>query len=208
MKIGNVIYEGELVNHTKVDYINYINEPTSYDDLDKSLPTLYVGWIFMKKCNPNNEIIQTTDILSKEIIKNKLYYEFSFSENKASHVKGVDKFTSLATNRYFKPNYDYVDLDPVFFQIKDVEGIIKLLPENIDRVYNYKNEMVYILNDNKIYGINLKMFDFFLINTSDLLIKIVGRIKSTISDMDGSYYQSYYKIFPNFELLRRYIVTI
>ena len=208
MKIGNVIYEGELVNHTKVDYINYINEPTSYDDLDKSLPTLYVGWVFMKNCNLNNEIIQNADILEKRIISNKLYYEFSFSENKASHVKGVDNFTSLVPRRYFKPNYHYVNLDPVFFQIKDVEGIIKLLPENIDRVYNYKNEMVYILNENKIYGINLKMFDFFLINTSDLLIKIGSRIKSTISDIDGSYYQSYYKIFPNFELLRRYIVTI
>jgi hypothetical protein len=50
MKIANVIYEKELVNHTIVDYVNYINVATEYDSLDKTLPTLYVGWSFMKAC--------------------------------------------------------------------------------------------------------------------------------------------------------------
>jgi len=70
MIIANIVYEKELVNHVEVEYINYYRGLTEYDKLDKSLPTLYVGWSFMKSCNPNNEIIQNANILHKKIVAN------------------------------------------------------------------------------------------------------------------------------------------
>ena len=126
MKIANIIHEDDLVNHTKVDYINYFNEPKAYDELDKSLPTLYVGWSFMKKCNPENPIIQNADILKKKIITNELYWELSFREGKPSHVKGVNKFASLAPEFYFKPKFTYTNLDPVFFQLANDDDLMEL----------------------------------------------------------------------------------
>lgn len=48
MKIGNIIYENNLVNHTELEYFNYYNTNKSYDEIDKNLITLYVGWDFMK----------------------------------------------------------------------------------------------------------------------------------------------------------------
>ena len=63
IKLANIIYEKDLVNHTKLDYVNYFNKPQNYDSIDKSLPTLYVGWSFMKACNEFNEIIQNANIL-------------------------------------------------------------------------------------------------------------------------------------------------
>lgn len=208
MKIANIIHEKELVNHNHSDYVNYYNEPISYDRLDKSLPTLYVGWSFMKACNPDNDIIQNADILKKKIISNELYWEFSFQESKPSHVKGVNKFTNIAPEFYFKPKYIYTNLDPVFFQIKDINDLMDVCPRNIDNVYNFKNKMLYILTDNKIWGINLDMYEFFQFNIDDILTRITDRTTSTISDLDGSYYQKYYKIFPNFEHLKRYLITI
>ena len=208
MKIANIIYEKELVNHVKLDYINYFNEPKAYDDLDKSLPTLYVGWTFMKTCNPDNSIIQNADILKNKIVTDELYWEFSFSENKASHVKGVNIFTGLVPQFYFKPKYSYTNLDPVFFMLKDINDLMDVVPKKIDYCYNYKNEIIYILTDNKIVGINLKMYEFFKFNINDILLRINDRTKSIITDMDGTYYQKYYKIFPNYEHLKRYIVTI
>lgn len=208
MKIANVIHEKELVNHTKVQYVNYFNEPKCYCDLDKSLPTLYVGWTFMKACNPDNPIIQNADILKKKIITNELYWEFSFTESKPSHVKGVDTFTALAPQFYFTPKYTYTNLDPVFFQLNDINDVMDVLPKEIDRIYNFKNDMLYLLKDNKIWGLNLNMYSFFKFDIELLILKIHSRTKSSISDIDGSYYQSYYKIFPNFELLKRYLVTI
>lgn len=208
MKIANVIHEKELVNHTKVEYINYFNELKAYDDLDKSLPTLYVGWSFMKSCNPDNQLIQNANILKKKIVTNELYWEFSFRESKPSHVKGVDTFAGLAPQFYFSPKYIYTNLDPVFFQLKDVQDIMDVTPKKIDVSYNYKNEMLYILSDNKIYGLNFDMYRFFKFDIEEIIEQMAVRTATSFIDLEAETYQLYYKIFPNYEHLRRYLVTI
>jgi len=208
MKIANVIYEKELVNHTMVKYINYHQGALEYDSFDKKLPTLYVGWSFMKACNPNNEIIQHADILKKKIITNELYWEFSFEESKPSHVKGVDSFVNAAPQFYFTPKYQYINLDPVFFQIAEIEDLMAVLPKEIDGTYIFKNEMIYVLKDNKISGINLKMYEFFKFKTDEIIEHINYRTAVTVNDIDGQMYLNQYKIFPNFQHLKRYLVVI
>jgi len=211
MKIGNVIHENELVNHTESDYINYINEPKKYDEVNKSLPTLYVGWNFMKTCNPDNDVIQNADILKKRIVTNELYWEFDFKESKASHVKGVDKFVNHVPEFYFSPKYSYINLDPVFFQIKDVDDLMDVLPKEFLKIYQYRDEMLYILSDNKITGVNLKMYEFFQFDVDNMIRRLTERLMiedTYFTDPDGETYQSYYKIFPDFERLKRYLVVI
>lgn len=208
MKITNVIFEKELVNHTKVEYVNYFNEPKIYQEINKSLPTLYVGWSFMKASNPGDEIIQNADILKKKIITNELYWEFSFQESKASHVKGVDTFVGLAPQFYFSPKFMYTNLDPVFFQLKDIQDLMDVVPKEITKAYNFKNEMLYIQKDNKIWGLNLKMYEFFKFDISTIICEIKSKTFAYFEDFDGEIYMSYYKIFPNFEFLKRYIVTL
>lgn len=208
MKIANIIYENELVNHTKVDYVNYYNEPVEYEKLDKSLATLYVGWSFMKNCNPENPIFQNADILKKKIITNELYWEFSFDESKASHVKGVDNFVEIVPEFYFKSKYNYINLDPVFFQLVEIEDVLAVLPKKIDFSYIFKDEMLYLLTDNKITGINLKMYEFFLFNIEELKTRIAERTTTSHIDLNGDTYLFHYKIFPNFTHLKRYLIVI
>lgn len=208
MKIANVVYEKELVNHTELEYVNYFKGPMEYDKLDKSLPTLYVGWSFMKASNPNNEIIQHADILKKRIITNELYWECSFEESKSSHIKGVENFINAVPQFYFAPKYQYINLDPVFFRLSTLEDLMDVLPKKLDSKYNFKNEMLYVSSDNKIYGINLLMYDFFKFNNYELLAAISERCEKTFNDLDGSIYQFYYKILPNFIHLKRYLITI
>lgn len=208
MKIANVVYENELVNHTNVEYVNYYKGPTQYEKLDNTLPTLYVGWSFMKACNPDNEIIQNADILKKKIIANELYWECSFEESKASHIRGVDNFVNLAPNFYFQPKYSYVNFDPVFFQIVDIQGLLDALPKKFDAVYNYKNEMIYILLEKKIWGIDLRMYDYFKFDTNEMIRGLSERSTAVHTDLDGMIYLNHYKIFPNFNLLKRYLITI
>ena len=208
MKLANIIYEKELVNHIKVDYINYFNEPKEYDKLDKNLPTLYVGWSFMKACNPNNEIIQHADILRKKIIGNELYWECSFEESKQSHIRGIENFINAVPQFFFGPKYKYINLDPVFFQIVEVQGLLDIVPKEIDVIYNFKNEMLYVLKDDKITGINLKMYEFFKINPEEIISALRYRATKCYYDSDGSLYTTYYKILPNFTHLKRYLITI
>ena len=208
MKIGNIVYEKELVNHVKLEYINYFNEPIEYDKLDKELPTLYVGWSFMKACNPSNEIIQNANILHKKIITNELYWECSFEESKGSHIKGTESFINSVPQFYFLSKYSYINLDPVFFQLRDIEDLMDVVPKKIDYVYRYKDEMLYLLFENKIWGINLNVYIYFKFNLDNISLRIEDRSKTIINDLDGSYYQSQYKIFPNFIHLKRYLVLI
>lgn len=179
MKIANIIHEKELVNHTKAEYVNYINKPTAYEDLDTTLPTLYVGWSFMKTSNPANKIIQNADILKKKIVSNELYWECSFEESKASHVKGVDNFVKLVPEFYFMPKYSYINLDPVFFNLKDIQDLMDVVAKEIDLIYQYKDEMIYLLVDNKITGLNIKMFEFFQFDVNDIIYKL-GLVHFTI----------------------------
>jgi hypothetical protein len=213
MKIANIIYEKELVNHTEVEYINYYKGPQEYDKLDKTLPTLYVGWSFMKFCNPGNQIIQHADILKKKIISNELYWECSFEESKQSHVRGVENFVNAVPQFYFGPKYGYVNLDPVFFQIVDIEGLMDVLPKEIQTSYCFKDEMLYVLGLNNlsrmcIWGINLKMYEFFKFNLVEIKEQISIRSAVYMNDMDGQMYLNQYKILPNFNLLKRYLITI
>jgi hypothetical protein len=208
MKIANIIYEKELVNHTKVDYINYYNEVIEYDKLDKSLPTLYVGWIFMKSCNPENLLIQNANILNNCIISNELYWEYSFDEHKACHINGVEDFINLIPNYYFSPKYTYIDLDPIFFQIKDLDELMYVLPKKIDASYNLKNDILYILNGNKIVGINLVLYRYFKFNIDEILLRISERTTTSFNDLNGDIYQSYYKTLPNYINLKRYIIVL
>lgn len=208
MKIANIIYEKELINHKKVDYVNYYNEPLTYDEIDKTLPTLYVGWNYMKQCNPNNEIIQNADILKKKIIKNELYFEFSFEESKASHVKGVEEFVNKAPEFYFSSKYKYINLDPIFFQLSGVDDVMDVIPKEIDIYYQYKEDMLYLLKNDKITGINLGTYKYFEFDIDELLFRVAERTQTSIIDGNGNTYQHYYKIFPNFTNLRRYIVAI
>lgn len=208
MKIANIVYEKELVNHVKVDYINYINGAVKYDSIDSSLPTLYVGWSFMKECNPDNTYIQNANILHRKIITNELYWEFSFEESKQSHVNGIELFVNSVPNFYFVPKYQYINLDPVFFQLAYIEDLMDVTPKKIDKLYVYKNEMLYIQFDNKILGINLKMYEFFKFNIDDILKFLLERTTYSYFDNEGTLYQSYYKIFPKFIYLKRYIITI
>jgi len=207
MKIANIIYENELVNHTKVDYVNYIEKAVPYTEIDKTLPTLYVGWNFMKKSNPDDTLIQNADILKKKVINNQLYFEFSFDESKGSHVKGVDIFVGKAPLFYFRPKYTYINLDPVFFQVSCLDDMMDILPKEIDAVYQYKEDMIYILKDGKITGINLEMYRFFQFDIEEMKNRI--DLRSSYSYVDsGTEYQKYYKIFPEFALLKRYMVVI
>jgi len=208
MKLANIIFENELINHTKVDYVNYYNEPQLYDDIDKTLPTLYVGWNFMKKSNPNNQIIQNADILKERIIKNYLYFTFSFDESKSTHVKGVDKFIKKAPELYFNPKYKYINNDPVFLQIHNIDDLFNKIPKEIDSYYLLKNDMLYILCGKEIFGLDLKMYNYFQFNVEKIKNEINNRASIKFNDLDGNLYAKYYKKFPDFSYLKRYLVVL
>lgn len=204
MKIANIVYGDELVNHDKVDYINYYKEDSLYD-LDPLLPTLWVGWGLLKKL----DLDVTVNILKHRIKENLLYWEFSFEENKASHINGVASFVKNTPHFYFNPKYNYTNLDPVFHQLKDVRDIFDVLPKKLDGYYALKNRVLYILSGDQIYGLDLEMYKFFKFDIQGIMDRLHDITDGPhFHDPDGEHYEKYYKIFPEFTLLKRYLVVL
>ena len=203
MKYCNIVFEKELVNHKQSEFVNYYNYSIDYKDIKNDLPTLYVGWLFLKKCGLLN-----VDILKSSIIENKLFWTPSFEENKASHVNGVASFVSLAPTIYFTTKYQYIDVDPVMCQLYSNEEILNYIGNSFDKFYQYKTDIIYLLKDNKIFGLNLKMFEFFNFDTTQLLTSIYSKTHTKLLDNSGDIYVEHFKKLPYFKYLKRFIVCM
>jgi hypothetical protein len=204
LKLANIMYRDELVNHTKVDFINYV--PSQLDDFDKEIPKLFVGWNYLKEWDVS--LFSDLSILNKEISKNIAYWEFSFNENKAQHVSGVEMFIRNAPYYYFRDKYKYKNVDPIFENFETIQDLKNIIPNNVEFVYNYKNEGLYFLNEDIIYGIDLNMYEFFNIEKDEIINSVVSEATPYAVDLEGETYQKHYKNYPNFEELKRYLVVL
>lgn len=208
LKIGQVVFKEDLVNHERVNYVEYIQGDVSFKDLLNGCPTLYVGWKFLKEINQGYSVIDQHSILEKKIISNQLYWEYAFSEKKDDHVTGINEFLYNVPDYYFKTRYKYINVDPVFFSIQNTDDLVQYLPKQSEHVYQYKDEMVYILFEKTIFGVDLKMYSYFGFSQEEILNKIFSKTLISTKDIDGSIYQKYYKILPFYDNLKRYLVSI
>lgn len=199
-KIGNILYTDELVNHKKVNYINYI-ENNNINIIDNDLPTLIVGWNNVKFNNINN-----ISILNKTIIPYKLYWEFSFKENKQEHVNGVDLFSKLSLNYFFEKKYNYITIDPIFQNILLTNDIFNYIVGDIKKTY-LNNNMLYVLTTkNNIYGLNLNILNFFNIKKEKIILEFSEKSIIFVKDNDNDILNKYLKYFNGFEYTKRYLV--
>lgn len=220
MKIANIIYKDELVNHKRVDYINYMEKPISIDQIKKGVPTLYVGWCYFKELNKYNKIASNVDILEKEIIPKKLYWEFSYDEKKSDHINGVLDFVISAPTLYFSNKYFYKFINPIYDNIKNINDLTKYdFHINMDVFYNYKNKMIYILdkyiNENNlskmeyvIYGVDLDLFNFLGFNRDDTINFFQEKSIKIINDIDGSLSSEYLSSFNCDSNMVKYLPVI
>src|SRR5574344_1559443 len=108
MIIGTILYDSDLAMHKKRKYFNYVKGRKLNLIEDLSLPTLIVGWDIIKENN-----LMDVSILEKTIIKQKMYWCFSFRENKQKHVNDLAEFTDLCVDFYFMNKYTHETIDPI-----------------------------------------------------------------------------------------------
>jgi hypothetical protein len=215
--IANVLYFDELVNHNRASYINYCKNIT---EINPVIPTLVVGWRFLKyeifdKLRNiyliNNNV--SLDILDSCVVPNNLYWEFSFDENKSSHINGVESFVLTIPHSYFSNKYDYVNVDPIFMNITqgDNNALFGVLPTTIDCLYNNQNEMLYMLSEHTVYGLSLELYSFLGFDNSIIIDKCISRLNNKnkyFFDEDGKKYLFIEKNFILFENIKRYLCCL
>jgi hypothetical protein len=209
-KIANIIFEIELTNHVKLDWINYVEDSENAGNkCDLNLPTLFIGWKFYKSTFP----MLKPNILNKNIysIYPRVCWEFSMEEKITDHFSGVEKFIKIAPKEFIK-QYTYCSIDPIINGIENesdlIRSIEKLINPKKSILYQYKDEIMYVFDRDKniIVGIYLTAFYYFGFNIEAIQNAVYKEISYNIVDSQGLTYQSYYRIFPEFDQLKRSMV--
>src|SRR5205807_561040 len=121
-------------------YFSHINFFKTYEEIeDKTLPTLIVGWEYVKtKFNDLN-------ILNKEIDK-KTYWTFSFSERRDDSYNDIEIFINKIPELLFN-ELSYTNIDPIFEDIKSEKQLIEVLEKiNYLTYFNKEKNMLYLLS--------------------------------------------------------------
>lgn len=164
MKIANI------VSTSKVNVSDDFNVVRTMDEIIHGLPTLIVGYDYVDKYYPN------FDITSNKLGEN-LYWTFKRVEKRDKFQEDLEWFKTFVYSVLTK-KINYVFLDPIQQKTKTLWKIVRKI-FNIKNKISYVNgDMVYIYGENLIFGVDLKLLKFMLMDIN----KIKEKIKN-ISDV-------------------------
>ncbi len=146
MKIGNI------VSTTKIDVSVDFNVVESLGDIIQGLPTLIVGWDFVKKNYPDYNIIDRK-------LGDNLYWTFKKTEKRELHEEDIYNFKQETYGHLIK-DIEYVFIDPIQQKGQTIKKIIKKI-KSFDRLIAYTHDsMVYLYAENIVFGIDLSLLEF------------------------------------------------
>ena len=153
-----------IVSATNVNVSCDFNVVKSLDETVQGLPTLIVGWDFIKKNYPDYNII------NRKLNEN-LFWTFKKTEKRELHEEDIYNFVEQSYKNLIK-DITYTFIDPILFSRKNIVKIIKAI-NNTNKVISYKHEnMLYIYFERYIFGVDLTFTEFIGLNNEKLLSKI------------------------------------
>ena len=161
MKIANIV---STINITVSDDFNVV---MALDDIIQGLPTLIIGWDYIKKNFPDYDIIDRK-------LGNNIFWTFKPTEKRDLYQQDLYNFINN-TYKNLLDKVKYYFIDPFILTRKQVIKIVRKILTSNDKISYLHDNMMYIYFDNMIIGINLEMLEFMGLNTD----KIVSKIKSS-----------------------------
>lgn len=162
MKIGNI------VTQTSLDISNDFNVVKSIDDIIPGLPTLIIGWDYIKKKYPDY------DIIDRKLDEN-LYWTFKKTEKRDFHEEDIYNFKQKIYNDLID-KVNYVFIDPIITKRKTIKKILKKLSSG-ELVSYQHDDMIYVYIENIIFGVDLSLMDFIFLNKDRIILKIKQKSK-------------------------------
>jgi hypothetical protein len=164
------MYVGNIVNSSDIKEENF-KICNDVESIDKSLPTIIIGWNETKKIFGDE-----VSILHKKI-KDDIFWTFSMSERKVEFENDIEDFKHFCYNRVGK-HLNYLYVDPLHNKLTTIKKIIrKIYSLDESMIYISPTNMLYILGEDIIFGLDLNVLEFIGIPDT----KIISRIK-TLSD--------------------------
>jgi hypothetical protein len=146
MKIGNI------VSTTKIDVSVDFNVVETLDEIIQGLPTLIVGWDFVKKNYPDYEIIDRR-------LGDNLYWTFKKTEKRELHEEDIYNFKQITYNHLIK-DIKYVFVDPIQQKLRTIKKIIRKIKSCDKTIAYHHDNMIYIYCENVVFGVDLTLLEF------------------------------------------------
>lgn len=166
------MYIGNIITSSKIEDENF-KVCRKIETIDKSLPTLIVGWEKTKEIYGDK-----VSILHKKI-DDKTQWTFSTKERKVDYDKDIQSFMTNCYSNIGK-DINYVYIDVIHDSKKKIKKIIrKIYSLKNPKVYNHHNRMIYIYGDNIVFGVDTEMLSYIDIDYKKVLLKL-GKISNCL----------------------------
>ena len=154
MHIGNIVSQVDIKADKLFNLIKDIN------NIEPELPTLIIGWEFVKAIYGENR----PSILEKQISEN-LYWTFTKKERRVDYEEDIKNFIGICIEN-ISDKILYKFLNVLTCKQSVIKNIInKLTSTEIYSIYIKNNSFIYIFDsdNNKIIGIDFNAIDFLKI---------------------------------------------
>lgn len=164
MILGNIVCKDEI----KVSEIFKVVK--SINDIDKTLPTLIVGFDLICELYPDFDILEFK-------VDTNTYWTFKRTEKRDKYEEDLSKFTQVVYSILIN-NIKYIHIDFLLHKPRQLKKILRkiLSAEKVISV-QYKNN-IFIYLENLIFGLDMEILRYMRFNEDKLLSKI--KLKSLI----------------------------
>lgn len=158
---------GKILSDKNVDIIDFVSKIYNVNEIDKTIPTLIVGWDNVKRIYGDN-----ISILNKQISEN-VFWTFSKTEKRIDYENDLLKFYSFIINKLNKDiKYSYFNILTSTFSKK--KSFINFIKNNEQKIIYLKDNFIYIYFKKTVIGISLMDIEYFGIKKE----KVLNEIKS------------------------------
>lgn len=158
MKIGNIYTTSD------VNVPDDFNIVSSKDEIIENIPTLIIGWDYVKKEYPTHNILKRT-------LSENLYWTFKKNEKRELHDEDIYKFVQSAYKKIIQDT-TYIFIDPILFSKKKIKKVINKINSSNNIIAYQHDSMIYMYVDKIIFGIDLELIEFVGINVERLIERI------------------------------------
>jgi hypothetical protein len=170
MKLANIVYDGFI------DVPNGFVLTNNFDEIDKSKPTLIIGYNLVNKLFPDFDI-------TKRQLNDNVYWTFRKNEKRDLFNRDIDWFIDFVYEN-LTSSLIYVFVDVLQYKPRVLIKLVRKMLTLTD-VYSYeKNNMIYLCDGKYIFGIDLKLLNFVGLNIEKIKNKIKLISKEYIVDGD------------------------
>lgn len=164
-----------IVTTYKLDVSEFFNVVKDYNDIDKTVPTLIVGWKEVKKLFPSQDILIS-------YIDDNTTWTFSKQEKRFQYEKDIKLFIdNIIKNLNNNVNYKFFNY--ILYNKKKQETFIEYVKKGNCSLY-HNSRFLYIYNhiDKVTLGISLNDLKFININVGKFIKELVNNNNNIICD--------------------------